>query len=154
MIKIKVFWQTQRKLILKILRSSILMFWCFDLRTSDGGIEVSMVAFQAVDPGSIPGHRNFNWIWSCFLQKESSLPGIEPGIFCFPSLSDRRQTRYPLRHRPRKVWPSSWKIMRQRQQNKKPLHVYTLMACQKLASSRVKQIYWRSRVSIPVPFAC
>ena len=24
---------------------------------SDGGIEVSMVAFQAVDPGSIPGHR-------------------------------------------------------------------------------------------------
>ncbi|EFX60951.1 hypothetical protein DAPPUDRAFT_274929 [Daphnia pulex] len=24
----------------------------------DGGIEVSMVAFQAVDPGSIPGHRN------------------------------------------------------------------------------------------------
>jgi hypothetical protein len=27
--------------------------------TSDGGIEVSMVAFQAVDPGSIPGHRKF-----------------------------------------------------------------------------------------------
>jgi hypothetical protein len=26
-------------------------------RFSDGGIEVSMVAFQAVDPGSIPGHR-------------------------------------------------------------------------------------------------
>ena len=25
----------------------------------DGGIMVSMVAFQAVDPGSIPGHRNF-----------------------------------------------------------------------------------------------
>ena len=24
---------------------------------SDGGIMVSMVAFQAVDPGSIPGHR-------------------------------------------------------------------------------------------------
>jgi hypothetical protein len=27
-------------------------------RFSDGGIEVSMVAFQAVDPGSIPGHRS------------------------------------------------------------------------------------------------
>ena len=26
---------------------------------SDGGIMVSMVAFQAVDPGSIPGHRIF-----------------------------------------------------------------------------------------------
>ena len=25
---------------------------------SDGGIVVSMVAFQAVDPGSIPGHRS------------------------------------------------------------------------------------------------
>ena len=28
----------------------------------DGGVMVSMVAFQAVDPGSIPGHRTF-----CFL---------------------------------------------------------------------------------------
>ena len=25
----------------------------------DGGIVVSMVAFQAVDPGSIPGHRMY-----------------------------------------------------------------------------------------------
>ena len=25
--------------------------------TSDGGIVVSIAAFQAVDPGSIPGHR-------------------------------------------------------------------------------------------------
>ncbi len=25
---------------------------------SDGGIVVSIAAFQAVDPGSIPGHRN------------------------------------------------------------------------------------------------
>ena len=29
----------------------------FESVASDGGIEVSMVAFQAVDPGSIPGHR-------------------------------------------------------------------------------------------------
>ena len=28
---------------------------------SDGGIVVSMVAFQAVDPGSIPGHRTFKF---------------------------------------------------------------------------------------------
>ena len=25
----------------------------------DGGVMVSIVAFQAVDPGSIPGHRTF-----------------------------------------------------------------------------------------------
>ena len=35
--------------------------WCGPLEwnrlTGDGGIVVSMVAFQAVDPGSIPGHR-------------------------------------------------------------------------------------------------
>ena len=30
---------------------------------SDGGIEVSMVAFQAVDPGSIPGHRKLNFFF-------------------------------------------------------------------------------------------
>ena len=29
----------------------------FSVTLSDGGIMVSMVAFQAVDPGSIPGHR-------------------------------------------------------------------------------------------------
>ena len=28
--------------------------------TIDSGIMVSMVAFQAVDPGSIPSHRIFN----------------------------------------------------------------------------------------------
>ena len=27
--------------------------------TCDGGVMVSIVAFQAVDPGSIPGHRTF-----------------------------------------------------------------------------------------------
>ena len=27
--------------------------------SSVGGVTVSMVAFQAVDPGSIPGRRNF-----------------------------------------------------------------------------------------------
>ncbi len=27
--------------------------------SSDGGIVVSIAAFQAVDPGSIPGHRKF-----------------------------------------------------------------------------------------------
>ena len=34
----------------------ILLTLCFDL-TSVGGIVVSIAAFQAVDPGSIPGHR-------------------------------------------------------------------------------------------------
>ena len=29
----------------------------FNIYIGDGGIMVSMVAFQAVDPGSIPGHR-------------------------------------------------------------------------------------------------
>ena len=29
------------------------------LTTGVGGVKVSMVAFQAVDPGSIPGRRNF-----------------------------------------------------------------------------------------------
>ena len=29
----------------------------FTLHMSDGGVMVSIVAFQAVDPGSIPGHR-------------------------------------------------------------------------------------------------
>ena len=76
-------------------------------RFSDGGIEVSMVAFQAVDPGSIPGHRKIKILIQFGLvflkKKQSSLPGIEPGIFCFPSLTDRRQTRYPLRHRPLQV---------------------------------------------------
>ncbi|KAF2350636.1 hypothetical protein FHG87_018609, partial [Trinorchestia longiramus] len=28
---------------------------------SDGGIVVSIAAFQAVDPGSIPGHRNVSF---------------------------------------------------------------------------------------------
>ena len=28
-----------------------------ELCQSDGGVMVSIVAFQAVDPGSIPGHR-------------------------------------------------------------------------------------------------
>ena len=28
-------------------------------RAGDGGVMVSIVAFQAVDPGSIPGHRTF-----------------------------------------------------------------------------------------------
>ena len=32
------------------------------LSTSAGGVKVSIVAFQAIDPGSIPGRRTF-----CFL---------------------------------------------------------------------------------------
>ena len=35
--------------------------------TSVGGIMVSIAAFQAVDPGSIPGRRNFNFL---FFQKK------------------------------------------------------------------------------------
>ena len=31
----------------------------FKLGISDGGVMVSIVAFQAVDPGSIPGHRTY-----------------------------------------------------------------------------------------------
>ena len=34
-----------------------------DLPVSVGGIMVSIAAFQAVDPGSIPGRRNFFQIW-------------------------------------------------------------------------------------------
>ena len=34
------------------------MLIMFSVCVGDGGIVVSMVAFQAVDPGSIPGHRN------------------------------------------------------------------------------------------------
>ena len=37
-----------------------------------GGIMVSIAAFQAVDPGSIPGRRNFFFF-------KVSLLGIEPG---------------------------------------------------------------------------
>ena len=44
---------------------------------SDGGIMVSIAAFQAVDPGSIPGRRNF--VFSFYLKKNIPLPGIEPG---------------------------------------------------------------------------
>jgi hypothetical protein len=34
---------------------------------SDGGIMVSIAAFQAVDPGSIPGHRIvFSFVYNCF----------------------------------------------------------------------------------------
>ena len=29
-----------------------------DIKKCDGGITVSIAAFQAVDPGSTPGHRN------------------------------------------------------------------------------------------------
>lgn len=29
-----------------------------NFQPGDGGIVVSIAAFQAVDPGSIPGHRN------------------------------------------------------------------------------------------------
>ena len=39
----------------------ILLTLCFDL-TSVGGIVVSIAAFQAVDPGSIPGHRKMFFI--------------------------------------------------------------------------------------------
>ena len=43
-----------------------------------GGIMVSIAAFQAVDPGSIPGRRNF--VFSFYLKKKIiPLPGIEPG---------------------------------------------------------------------------
>ena len=38
----------------------------FSCVVSDGGIEVSMVAFQAVDPGSIPGHRRMH-IFAIFI---------------------------------------------------------------------------------------
>ena len=33
----------------------------------DGGVMVSIVAFQAVDPGSIPGHRTFFFL-VCYCQ--------------------------------------------------------------------------------------
>ena len=32
--------------------------------------------------------------------RDDNEPKIEPGIFCFQSINDRRQTQYPLRHRP------------------------------------------------------
>ena len=37
--------------------NSLILLQC-DVR-GDGGVKVSMVAFQAIDPGSIPGHRIF-----------------------------------------------------------------------------------------------
>ena len=44
---------------------------------SVGGIMVSIAAFQAVDPGSIPGRRIFFWFFVLF--EKIPLPGIEPG---------------------------------------------------------------------------
>ena len=38
------------------------------LGRGDGGIVVSIVAFQAIDPGSIPGHRNDNFFFPKFLK--------------------------------------------------------------------------------------
>ena len=72
---------------------------CFKVffSTGDGGIMVSIAAFQAVDPGSIPGRRNifstsgrhqqekntiltFPKIYSIpGVQKGFPTPGIEPG---------------------------------------------------------------------------
>ena len=43
-----------------------------------GGIMVSIAAFQAVDPGSIPGRRKF-FVFVLFEEKNIPLPGIEPG---------------------------------------------------------------------------
>ena len=55
-----------------------------DLPVSVGGIMVSIAAFQAVDPGSIPGRRrtfsyNFYGEASKNKLKIFPLPGIEPG---------------------------------------------------------------------------
>jgi hypothetical protein len=44
---------------------------------SDGGIEVSMVAFQAVDPGSIPGHRSVEfWLSVIKLRNRRNIPSF------------------------------------------------------------------------------
>ena len=44
----------------QIYRYTLLYNFYFDVRiTSVGGVMVSIDAFQALDPGSIPGHRNF-----------------------------------------------------------------------------------------------
>ena len=48
--------------ILKSNETTVLKSSFFVCVVSDGGIEVSMVAFQAVDPGSIPGHRNHYFV--------------------------------------------------------------------------------------------
>jgi len=62
----------------------------------DGGVKVSIVAFQAVDPGSIPGHRipsfliklNFKSIRN-FIKKHISLPSKLPGtVFKFTFKAD------------------------------------------------------------------
>ena len=46
-------------------REKCIQFVGSHLLTSVGGIVVSIAAFQAVDPGSIPGHRRlFLWFWS------------------------------------------------------------------------------------------
>ena len=57
---------------------------CSHLYTSVGGVKVSMVAFQAVDPGSIPGRR----IFCNFYQKQMDIMTrlgcrLRPGKTCF-----------------------------------------------------------------------
>ena len=42
-----------------ILDCGIHIIYLMPLLTSVGGVMVSIDAFQALDPGSIPGHRNF-----------------------------------------------------------------------------------------------
>ena len=42
-----------------------------------GGIMVSIAAFQAVDPGSIPGRRNF--VFSFYLKKIFRYRELNPG---------------------------------------------------------------------------
>ena len=51
------------------------------LLTSVGGVMVSIDAFQALDPGSIPGHRTFLFLKTikCFSNRKiTPRRGIEP----------------------------------------------------------------------------
>ncbi len=40
----------------------VIICWIRFIFRSVGGIVVSIAAFQAVDPGSIPGRRNFKYV--------------------------------------------------------------------------------------------
>ena len=48
---------------LQVLGVDVTLVWSVavshQMPSGDGGIVVSIAAFQAVDPGSIPGHRSF-----------------------------------------------------------------------------------------------
>ena len=83
-----------------------LTVWCLDRASgweirhtkssSVGGVKVSMVAFQAVDPGSIPGWRTF--LSTVCIQRQSSLPpsNSQPTHWIFPLQTETQANKRPV----------------------------------------------------------